>query len=605
MSTSSVSGSSLSSILSSGSLASIGSLPTTSNQPDLAITGLASGLDWATIVQELANAERAPETQWEAEQTTYNNQDAAYTTIGTDLTTLELDSQTLSDPSLYQSTAATSSDNSVATVSTATGATPANYTFNISKLATAAQMNGTANISSVLAPGDDVSDVTLGTAGFSTPITPGTITVDGAQVTISTSDSLQQVFNNIATATNNAVTASYDSTTDKITLSSSSPITLGSAADTSNFLQVAQLYNNDGDTVTSNSALGRVNLLATMANANLQTPISDGGSGNGEFTINGVNFNYDASTDTIQDILDNINSSGAGVSASYDTVNNRFILTNNSTGNVGISMQDVTGNFLAATGLSGGTLQSGENLTYTINDGTQQIQSESNTISSASSGITGLTVNALTTGSATISITPDTSGINSDIQQFVSDYNTVQSYITSQMQVTTNSDGTTTPGLLTGDQTASEIASNLRSIVTAVVNAPGMDGQVGSLNDLGITTDGDDNLLSISDPTALSNALANNLNDVTQLFSNSTSGLAVQMNSFLSDALNTNGTVANQQATLSSESSNITTQISNLEAKISNDTAQWTSEFQNMETAESQTNSELTYLSQSVNNGSL
>jgi len=56
---------------------------------------------------------------------------------------------------------------------------------------------------------------------------------------------------------------------------------------------------------------------------------------------------------------------------------------------------------------------------------------------------------------------------------------------------------------------------------------------------------------------------------------------------------------------LSQQSTDITTQISNLETKIANDTNQWNAEFQAMETAESQTNQELTYLSQAVTNGSL
>ena len=62
---------------------------------------------------------------------------------------------------------------------------------------------------------------------------------------------------------------------------------------------------------------------------------------------------------------------------------------------------------------------------------------------------------------------------------------------------------------------------------------------------------------------------------------------------------------AHPQADLTQQSTDINTQISNLETKISNDTNQWNSEFQAMETAESQTNQELTYLSQAVTNGSL
>ncbi len=119
-----------------------------------------------------------------------------------------------------------------------------------------------------------------------------------------------------------------------------------------------------------------------------------------------MTINYDASTDTLQDIMANINESGAGVTASYDPINNRLVLANNSTGDVGISMKDVTGNLLAATGLSSGTLSQGKNLLYTLNNGTQNIISQSNTIDPTSSGITGLTVSALTTGQTTVNVSP-------------------------------------------------------------------------------------------------------------------------------------------------------------------------------------------------------
>ena len=54
----------------------------------------------------------------------------------------------------------------------------------------------------------------------------------------------------------------------QLTSSDGSPITLGSATDTSNFLQVAQLYNNNGGSITNaahhqHSALGHVNTAAT------------------------------------------------------------------------------------------------------------------------------------------------------------------------------------------------------------------------------------------------------------------------------------------------------------------------------------------------------
>jgi len=486
-----------------------------------------------------------------------------------------------------------------------------NYTFDITQLASAAQINGTSYVSQVLDPGGDPSTVTVGAAGFASPVTAGTFTVNGAQINIATTDSLQTVFNNISSATSGKVTASYDATADKITLTSSdgSPIVLGSATDSSNFLQEAQLYNNNSGTITSSTPLGHVNTAAAMNAADLQTPISDGGSGNGSFTINGVSFNFNASTDSIQNIMNNINESAAGVSASYDPINNRFVLTNDTTGDVGISMQDVTGNFLAATGLAGGTLNHGKNLLYNLNGSSQTIVSQSNTINSSSSGILGLTVTALATTTAgspvTVNVSSDTATISKAIQQFVTDYSAAQTYITSQQKVTTAADGTVTPGTLTGDTNTNDIATSLRSLVGAVENITGTSGTVTSLTDLGFKSNGNDNTIALNSSSTLTSVLTSHLADVAALFSDPTKGLATQLNTYITNTVGPNGTLPARTADLTQQSTDISTQISNLETKISNDTDQWNSEFTAMETAESQTNSELTYITQGVTNGSL
>jgi flagellar hook-associated protein 2 len=598
--------------MATSTLLSIGSLATKSSSPDLAISGLASGMDWATIVTELAAAERAPETQWESEQTTIDAQQSAYTTISSDLSTLMSDAETLMDPSFFSAVTGTSSDTSVATASVSSGTPTGSYTFDISQLATAAQMNGATQVSQVLDAGGDASSITVGSAGFATSVTAGSFSVDGAQVTVATTDSLQDVFDAIASATDNKVTASLDSTGDKIVLTSSdgSAISLGSAADTSNFLQVAQLYNDNGGsttntgTVTSVNGLGRVNVGADMSAANLRTAITGDSSDNGEFKINGVSFDYNT-TDSIQDILNNINESAAGVSAAYNSISNQFVLTNSSTGNVGISMQDVTGNFLAATGLSSGTLAQGENLLYTLNGSSEQIASQSNTIDSTTSGVVGLSLSALSTGSTTVSVTPDVSTMSTDIQQFVTDYNTLQSYLTTEQAITTASDGSITPGTLTGDSTASDIVAGLRSIMGSVENFAGTSGTVTQLSDLGFSSNGENNTISLADSSTLTSMLTSHLSDVKALFSDSTSGLATQMNTYVTNEIGTNGPLPTRTTDLTTQYSDISTQITNLESKITNDTDQWDSEFSAMETAESQTNQELTYISQSVSGGSL
>ena len=109
-----------------------------------------------------------------------------------------------------------------------------------------------------------------------------------------------------------------------------------------------------------------------------------------------MQINYNASTDSITDVLQRINNSAAGVTATYDSLHNCFELTDTAAGDVGISLQDVAGhgNFLAATGLSGGTLVAGNNLEYSINNG-GSLTSQTNTIDAGSSGITGLSITAL------------------------------------------------------------------------------------------------------------------------------------------------------------------------------------------------------------------
>ena len=587
-------------------LTSIGSSTASSSlASSLAVTGLASGMDWSTLIQALANAERSPEIQWQQQQTTVNSQNAAFGTISSDLTTLQADVKTLQDPSFYDSRAAQTSDSTIATATTASGATIGTYSFFISQLATASQIYNTSKVSQILAPNGNIGNVTIGTAGFSTPVTAGTFTVNGASVTISASDSLQAVFNNISTATQGKVTASYDQTSDTITLTGSgnSQIILGSATDTSNFLQVAQLYNTGAaGPVTSASALGHVQLNATLSNANLLTAITGDSTGAGAFTINGVTINYNTSTDNLNDVLSRITNSAAGVTATYDSLNNRFVLTNKTTGDTGITINDVTGNFLTATGLAGASLQHGKNLLYTVNNGSPLV-SQSNTITDSSSGITGLSVTALTAQKAvSVTVSSDTSTISSAIQKFITDYNTVQTYITNQTSVTTASDGTVTAGLLTGDQTTNEIASSLRSISSSPVSIPGLTSVVNQLADLGIQSNGQDNTIQLSDTGALNTALTTNLSDVKALFSDSTYGLGIQLNNFINGLIGDNGSLAAHQATLTQRSTDIGTQISNLEKTVTDDSARWATEFQAMEQAQAQVNQELTYLSQQVSN---
>ena len=240
-----------------------------------------------------------------------------------------------------------------------------------------------------------------------------------------------------------AVTASYDPRLGQNQAGQHQPrdtteIVLGAVNDSSNFLQAMQLANNGTNTVTSANPLGAVALNMPLAQANLSTAITAvDGSGNGSFTINGVSIAYNINTDSLATVMKRINASSAGVTASYNSATNNVVLTNNSTGDIGLGANDVATSgqvgLLGALGLtSASTLQHGQNALFTVNGGAA-ISSASNTLERnhprhpRPDRHRGHRHDADGHGRAPTRLRWQTA-----IQNFVADYNTVQSYITQQ-----------------------------------------------------------------------------------------------------------------------------------------------------------------------------
>lgn len=559
---------------------------------DLGLSGLVSGLDWRSLVDSLADAERTPQTRLRIEQTTLGKQNSAYAAIQTQLDALRTRVKALSDSALYDTRMAGSSNESFATATAATGTTLGSYYFNITQLATAAKQVGATGAGSALSASNDVSGLVLGNAAFATAVTAGNITVNGVQIALETTDTLQGVFDKISTATGGAVTGSYDSATDKISLSSASPIVLGSATDSSNFLNVARLNNNGTGTITSAAELGVIKQTGSLSSANFSTAISDGGAGAGEFKINGVSISF-AATDTVSSVIKRINDSGAGVTASYDTVNDRFVMANKTTGDIGVAMEDVTGNFLAATGLTTGALTRGQNLLYTV-DGGGELTSQSNTITENSSSIAGLSVTALGVGTTTINVTSDTAAVKTAINDFITEYNKVQSIIDTQTASTTDSKGKVTAGILANAGDADDIAARLRRMVTGEV--AGLTSVLNQLEDIGIVSNGTDNSIKLDDESKLDQALANNLITVKNLFSDATTGLAAKLDAYLETTVGDEGSLLTRQDNLTKQSAAIDFQIADLERIVLSNRDRMIASFVAMETAQSQINQQLQYL---------
>jgi flagellar hook-associated protein 2 len=556
------------------------------------ISGLASGINWNSIISELVTADSAGIDQVKSQQTAVNAQISSLGSLSTDLTNLSSSVFSLEDPSLYSGVTGTSTTSGSTWSVTAADGTPlGNYSVNVSTLATASQLQGTAGISSGLSSTSNVSSLTLASLPTAEAVTAGTFTVNGKQITVTTSESLQDVFDAISTATSNAVTGSYNPSTDEVSLSSSSPIVLGAANDTSNLLQALKLTGNDATVITSTSSLGTLQLNNMISSADLKTALTgQDSSGNGTFEINGVTIDYNTGTDSMGTLLARINNSSAGVTASYDANSDQIVLTNNSTGDTGISASDTEGNLLSALGVTSGTLVAGVNAQFSVNDGPVQ-SSQSNTLTDTALGVTGLSITADTTGTQTINVASDTSAISTAIQTFITDFNQLQTDITNDTQVST-SNGTITTSVLSADHEVGDWATTLQS--AAFSAGSGLTGSIKSLDDLGIDFNGTTGQLSITDAATLQNALTQNPGAVAAFFQTAQTGFGSIMSSTINDIISQN---TSEQETLQGQSTDLGTQISTMQTQLDVEQSQLETEFQAMETALAQMQSESSTLS--------
>lgn len=564
------------------------------------LTGLASGFDWKSVVDQLMELQQVPKTRLQTQQTTNTSKLSVFSSLRTQLSSLQTSVQALSGDSLFSQRVVDYSNEDLGwSASVADGTAAGDYKINVSKLATRAVRSGGSDIASTLSASSDVSGAVLSELRLGTAVTEGTFTVNGSQVDIETTDTLQDVFDKISTATGGAVTASYDSGTDRVTLSSSSEITLGSAIDSSNFLGAFKLYNNGTDTITSSTDLGTISLDDTLDAAGLRDAITAvDGSGNGSFSINGVSIDFNVNDDSIRSIITRVNNSGAGVSMGYDAVNDRFSLTNATTGDVGIAVSESAGGLLSALGLtSASTFTRGTNAEFSVNDG-GTIISASNVLDGSSHGITGLSVTATSLGEQTLTVSGDKSALDTGIRDFITKYNSVQSYIDNITKVSTSADGTVTAALMSNNRELTSLASDLRNKVFDSVS--GLSGTIQRLANIGIDFEDSSSQLAVRDEAAFANAIENNSSDVASLFSSSTTGLSDRLDSYITQITQTNGLIDVQETTLERQNRSLDTQIADVERRLEAERTRLEESFIRMEDMQSRLNSQLAAMQQTL-----
>lgn len=525
---------------SSGSSSASASSNLATNVGPVSFPGLASGLNYSSIITQLTNITAAQEAPLKTKVSNLTGQDTELSTITGLLQTLQGSLSALSNASTFNAFNATSSNSGAINAAQTAGkiVTPGAYTINSASLGTSTQITG-ANT------GHTMNDLINGTASKDVPLassfaqiapsnghsTSGSLTVNGVSVSYDvTTQSLTQILSNIQAqvraATGDATfTAAYNSGTDKATFSSTAkPVTIGSSGDSGTLAQVlkidvAQISNTPtSGTVTSAYGIGGINEYQNLSSTNAQGNTVDAGFATsvtaGTFSINGVSINVSPATTALSDIITNINNSSAGVVANFDPESGKLSLANKTSGasSIVIGSSNDTSNFLTAVGISsaaGATTQVGTQsvLNYTDTSGASHIvYTNGNTVSNA---IQGLTINitaAVAAGSpVTLNVAQTAKTAETAISTFVTAYNNVITELNSATAapVVTQKSGThglaasaIGGGVLYGNSQVQGIKNQLVSLVSSLQSTGST--AFNSLSNVGLKLDSSFSVLSSS-----------------------------------------------------------------------------------------------------------
>lgn len=249
-------------------------------------------------------------------------------------------------------------------------------------------------------------------------------------------------------------------------------------------------------------------------------------------------FSIDPATESLNDVLKKVNSSGIGVNLTYDSFSDKVSMATNHTGNNNPSGSEIIisgGTFLTgALSLSSST-DNGQNAKFTLNG--LATERASNTFT-----VDGVEYTVKNTGSTTISTSPDADAIYDSIKKFVDKYNEVIAKLNTETKekkyrdyaplLDEQREGMTDKqielweekaksGLLRSDSILTSALTDMRRALSSPVSQV-TDSDYNTLSSIGITTGNylDDGKLYI-DETELRKAISEHGSSVLELFTKS------------------------------------------------------------------------------------
>lgn len=309
---------------------------------------------------------------------------------------------------------------------------------------------------------------------------------------------------------------------------------------------------------------------------NFAANMKDNGAASVSYNAQGAAIDI-AESDSLVEIASKINNAkyATGNEVTASIIDKQLILTakNSGSGKEIIS----SGSVLEDLGILNGGVYT--NVQSTPSDASFKVNGMSITRSS-NTGLTdvinGVTLNLTSDAEgdgkvATITITGDTTAQKTSIQDFISKFNSLQSYITEKMAVTKNTDGTYTRATLAGDSMLSSLKTDLgRMLTTTYTNS----GTLSSLRQIGITMD-ESGQLTISDSTKLDNALSTDYNNTKLLLDAVMTGVMNKINRYTG----TSSYVDTAIKAVEREADNINDQITSMNERLEKKEAQLYDQF--------------------------
>lgn len=566
----------------------------------MALSGLASGFDWKSIVDQLIEVSRAPQNRMRTEKNANASKSSAINEIKGLLSTFKSSLTSLASEEALYKKSATFKETTTNWKASASKNTPAGeYKINLLSTATASKLTGSGDLVADINTASDISDISVGRT-----LKAGYFTVNGEKINIATTDSLDDIFGKILGQT--GVAASYSG--DQIHLTSGAPISLGAPNDTSNFLQVMRLSGSGvlsgGSYEVATAAPGlsapKLNVPLNSSNLSGLSPVAAGVEET--LIVNGESISY-KSTDTVQDVLNRINDSKAGVTALYDLASGQFSLTSKVTGNVAITVSDSgSGTLGAAMGLVGQTALLGADATFSINGG-GILSSRSNTLDETAHGIEGLSVTANSIGEQTLTVAGDYTAAKDSLNDFITKYNAVQNAIEKYTKITVSGDKVSS-AILAGNRELSSLSRSLRTMLYQA--GDGITGSVQRLSDLGINFAGIEPTISLTKSSALESKLASSADDIYKYFSAADGGLIDRLDtllsSYVSDSGSASGGLKAQLDSITNQNKSLDKQIEDVERRLASQRSLLESSFIAMERAQSGFQQQSAYLAKTFNN---